>query len=114
MCTGESAARTVRAALHQFELCFKTSAPATLLVFRFVEEEKKVYDICQVAAQEDALLVYTLVSWFWGDFAVCVSQHICTHLSSRQDKAHERETFFLFCWFFCLSDAKDEQFVIHS
>ncbi|KAL6758053.1 Kinase/pyrophosphorylase-domain-containing protein [Haematococcus lacustris] len=60
-CTGESAARTVRAALNQFELCFKTSAPASIFVWRFVEEEQKVYRIIQMAAKDDALVVYTLV-----------------------------------------------------
>ncbi|GFH32434.1 pyruvate, phosphate dikinase regulatory protein 1, chloroplastic, partial [Haematococcus lacustris] len=56
-CTGESAARTVRAALNQFELCFKTSAPASIFVWRFVEEEQKVYRIIQMAAKDDALVV---------------------------------------------------------
>ncbi len=51
----------MRAALQQFELCFKTSAPATLLVFRFVESEDKAAQIIETAAAEDALVVYTLV-----------------------------------------------------
>jgi regulator of PEP synthase PpsR (kinase-PPPase family) len=59
--TGESAARTVRAALSQFELCYKTAAPATLLVFRFLEDEAKAQQIIETAASEDALVVYTLV-----------------------------------------------------
>ncbi|GFR43630.1 hypothetical protein Agub_g4729 [Astrephomene gubernaculifera] len=60
-CTGESAARTVRAALNQFELRCRTSAPAQIMIFRFVESIEKVMSIIQEAAKEDALVVYTLV-----------------------------------------------------
>jgi len=60
-CTGESAANTVRAALGQFQNCFKTSVPANLMVFRFLSDENKILDIVQRAAKERALIVFTLV-----------------------------------------------------
>lgn len=60
-CTGESAANTVRAALGQFQVCFQTSVPANLLVFRFLSDENKIIDIVQRAAKEGALIVFTLV-----------------------------------------------------
>ncbi|CAD7698783.1 unnamed protein product [Ostreobium quekettii] len=60
-CTGESAANTVRAALGQFENCFKTSVPANLMVFRFLRDENRIVDIVQKAAKEEALIVFTLV-----------------------------------------------------
>lgn len=41
-CTGESAARTVRAALGQFEAWGRRSMPASLAVFRFLADEQKV------------------------------------------------------------------------
>lgn len=44
-CTGESAARTVRAGLGQFELAFKMSCPANLVVFRFLNDPQRAYDI---------------------------------------------------------------------
>lgn len=58
---GESAARTVKAALSQFEACFDTSAPATIVVTRFLENEQKAFELVEQAAATDALLVYTLV-----------------------------------------------------
>uniref|UniRef100_A0A7S3VUT2 Uncharacterized protein n=1 Tax=Dunaliella tertiolecta TaxID=3047 RepID=A0A7S3VUT2_DUNTE len=60
-CTGESAARTVKAALSQFEACFDTTAPATLMVTRFLEDEQRAFQMVEQAAKQDALLVYTLV-----------------------------------------------------
>lgn len=57
---GESAANTVRAALGQFENCFKTSVPANLLVFRFLSDENTLVEIVQRAAKEGALIVFTL------------------------------------------------------
>lgn len=60
-CTGESAANTVRAALGQFENCFKMSCPANLLIFRFLSTPKKAYEIVEEAAADNALVVFTLV-----------------------------------------------------
>jgi len=60
-CTGYSAARTVRAALNQFESSIQTHCPATLLIYRFVSEKTKIQQIIQDAAKEDALVVFTLV-----------------------------------------------------
>ncbi|KAG2445636.1 hypothetical protein HXX76_000246 [Chlamydomonas incerta] len=60
-CTGESAARTVRAALNQFEARCRTQAPAQIMIFRFVEQTDRMMDIIREAAKEDALVVYTLV-----------------------------------------------------
>ncbi|KAG2491314.1 hypothetical protein HYH03_010320 [Edaphochlamys debaryana] len=60
-CTGESAARTVRAALNQFEVRCRTQAPAQIIIFRFVESKDKSIEIIKEAAKEDALVVYTLV-----------------------------------------------------
>ncbi|PNH11689.1 Pyruvate, phosphate dikinase regulatory protein 1, chloroplastic, partial [Tetrabaena socialis] len=60
-CTGESAARTVRAALNQFEVRCRTQAPAQIMIFRFVESFERVMDVIREAAKEDALVVYTLV-----------------------------------------------------
>lgn len=48
---GESAARTVRAALNQFETRCGTRAPAQIMVFRFVESKEKVAHIVQEAAK---------------------------------------------------------------
>lgn len=39
---GESAARTVRAALNQFEMRCRTQAPAHIMIYRFVESVDKV------------------------------------------------------------------------
>ena len=39
---GESAARTVRAALNQFEARCRTQAPAQIMIFRFVEQTDRV------------------------------------------------------------------------
>ncbi|KXZ47437.1 hypothetical protein GPECTOR_35g875 [Gonium pectorale] len=50
-CTGESAARTVRAALNQFEMRCRTQAPAQIMIFRFVESVDKVLGIIQEAAK---------------------------------------------------------------
>ncbi len=41
-CAGESAARTVRAALNQFETRCRTQAPAQIMVFRFVDNVERV------------------------------------------------------------------------
>ncbi|KAF5839524.1 hypothetical protein DUNSADRAFT_595 [Dunaliella salina] len=60
-CTGESAARTVKAALSQFEACFDTTAPASIVVTRFLEDEQRAFQMVEQAAKQDALLVYTLV-----------------------------------------------------
>eukprot|EP00210_Caulerpa_lentillifera_P000107 g102.t1 len=60
-CTGESAARTVRAALNQFETSIQTHCPATLLTYRFVSDKTRVKRIVQDAAKENALVVFTLV-----------------------------------------------------
>jgi len=60
-CTGESAARTVRAALGQFESSIRTHCPATLLMHRFVSTEKRILQIVEDASNEDALVVFTLV-----------------------------------------------------
>ncbi|MEW5299501.1 MAG: hypothetical protein WDW38_004460 [Sanguina aurantia] len=60
-CTGESAARTVRAALNQFEVRCQTAMPATLLIFRFVEDQDRLHKIITDAAKENALVVYTFV-----------------------------------------------------
>ncbi|GIL98352.1 hypothetical protein Vretimale_3740, partial [Volvox reticuliferus] len=60
-CTGESAARTVRAALNQFEMRCRTQAPAQIMIYRFVESVDKMMGIIHEAAKEDALVVYTLV-----------------------------------------------------
>ncbi|GLC59190.1 hypothetical protein PLESTB_001460200 [Pleodorina starrii] len=60
-CTGESAARTVRAALNQFEVRCRTQAPAQIMIYRFVESTEKMMSIINEAAKEDALVVYTLV-----------------------------------------------------
>lgn len=42
ICAGESAARTVRAALNQFETRCRTQAPAQIMVFRFVDNVERV------------------------------------------------------------------------
>ena len=59
-CTGESAANTCRAALGQFEESMSISAPTNLYIFRFLSEGSDVYKIVQQAAEDDALVVYTL------------------------------------------------------
>lgn len=61
-CTGESAAHTVRSALGQFEQQLGMHCPVSLVVFRFVETEERVSEVIARAAQEDALVVYTLAS----------------------------------------------------
>ena len=60
-CTGESAANTCRAALGQFEVCRDLTCPTNLAIYRFLTEEKEVFEIVRQAAKEDALIVYTLV-----------------------------------------------------
>jgi hypothetical protein len=37
----------VRAALGQFEACYKMSCPANLVVFRFLNDEQRAYDIIE-------------------------------------------------------------------
>ena len=59
-CTGESAANTCRAALGQFEETMNLSMPTNLYIFRFLSEGSDVYKIVQQAAEDDALVVYTL------------------------------------------------------
>lgn len=59
---GESAANTVRSALGQFEQCIDQSCPTNLVIFRFVNKEREVYDIFEKAAEEDALVVTSLVA----------------------------------------------------
>lgn len=60
-CTGESAANTCRAALGQFEVCRDLSCPTNLAIYRFLAEEREVFEIVRKAAEQDALVVYTLV-----------------------------------------------------
>uniref|UniRef100_A0A061R513 Uncharacterized protein n=1 Tax=Tetraselmis sp. GSL018 TaxID=582737 RepID=A0A061R513_9CHLO len=60
-CTGESAAKTVRAALGQFENCIQASVPANMVIFRFLNDTKKAVSIVERAAADNALVVYTLV-----------------------------------------------------
>lgn len=57
----ESAARTVRAALGQFESSIQTHCPTTLLMHRFVSDEKRICEVVEAAAKENALVVFTLV-----------------------------------------------------
>ena len=59
-CTGESAANTCRAALSQFSELMNLSAPTNLYIFRFLSEGGDAYKICEQAAEDDALVVYTL------------------------------------------------------
>jgi len=59
-CTGESASNTCRAALGQFEECMDLRMPTNLYIFRFLSEGADVYKIVQQAAEDDALVVYTL------------------------------------------------------
>ena len=59
-CTGESAANTCRAALSQFAELMNLSAPTNLYIFRFLSEGGDAYKICRQAAEDDALVVYTL------------------------------------------------------
>ncbi len=75
------------AALSQFEACFDRSAPASIVVSRFLEDEQKAFKLVEQAAKQDALLVYTLVraraagvhaSWAAGVYACwAASAHIC-------------------------------------
>ena len=58
---GESAANTVRCALGQFEQCVDQSCPTNLVIFRFINKEKEVYDIFQKAQNDNALVVTSLV-----------------------------------------------------
>jgi len=60
-CTGASAAKTVSAALGQFENCVKQSLPANMVIFRFLDNPAKAVGIIERAAAENALVVYTLV-----------------------------------------------------
>eukprot|EP00951_Prasinocladus_malaysianus_P019111 scaffold154295_cov36-Prasinocladus_malaysianus.AAC.1 len=60
--SGESAARTVRAALGQFESCVGISMPANMVVFRFVDDHAKAIGIVERAAKEGAMVVYTIVN----------------------------------------------------
>ena len=55
------ASHVVRAALKQFESCQDVTCPANLVVFRFIENPRDVYEVVRKAGQDDALLVYTLV-----------------------------------------------------
>jgi regulator of PEP synthase PpsR (kinase-PPPase family) len=59
-CTGESAARTVRAALNQFAEITNLSAPANLFVFRFLSDPEDAYKLVEQASRDDALVVHTL------------------------------------------------------
>jgi len=59
-CTGESACNTVKAALGQFEQLVATTVPANLVIFRFVDDRQKCFEIVRRAKREDALVVFTL------------------------------------------------------
>ena len=61
MSVGDSAAKTVKAALGQFESSIQTHCPSTLIMYRFVSDEKKIGQIVKDAAKENALVVFTLV-----------------------------------------------------
>jgi hypothetical protein len=45
----------------QFEARCRTTAPAQIMVFRFLDAKERALQIVQEAAREDALVVYTLV-----------------------------------------------------
>lgn len=79
---GESAARTIKAALSQFEACFDTSAPATIVVSRFLEDEQKAFQLVEQAAKQDALLVYTLVRVYFFDCAEHTHTGMCALVTS--------------------------------
>ena len=58
--TGESAANTCRAALGQFEELLNLAMPTNLYIFRFLDDPSDAYKIVRQAAEDDALVVYTL------------------------------------------------------
>jgi len=60
-CTGESAERTLNAALGQFAHCFDRSCPINLSVYKFVRTISDLDAIVQEAAAVDALILFTLV-----------------------------------------------------
>eukprot|EP00929_Paragymnodinium_shiwhaense_P116819 TRINITY_DN8676_c0_g1_i1.p1 TRINITY_DN8676_c0_g1~~TRINITY_DN8676_c0_g1_i1.p1 ORF type:complete len:658 (+),score=171.85 TRINITY_DN8676_c0_g1_i1:57-2030(+) len=59
-CTGETAEKTVIAALGQFQHCFERELPADVSTFRFTSDAM-LEEIVQQAAASEALIVYTLV-----------------------------------------------------
>ena len=58
--TGESAANTCRAALGQFEDLLNLAMPTNLYIFRILDDPSDAYKIVRQAAEDDALVVYTL------------------------------------------------------
>jgi len=59
-CTGESAERTVRCSLGQFEHCFDRCCPTQITTFRFCTQSM-ISGIAKRARDEDALIVFTLM-----------------------------------------------------
>ena len=55
-------ALAVKAALGQFEALVSTCIPANLIIFRFVADRHKIFEIVRRAQREDALVVFTLAS----------------------------------------------------
>jgi len=59
-CTGESAERTVRCSLGQFEHCFDRCCPTEITMFRFCNQNM-ISGIVSRALDEDAMIVFTLM-----------------------------------------------------